>query len=112
VLWRPRPALYARIDARFRAMIAAGALDEVARLLARGLAPDLPVMKALGVAPLAAHLRGELALADAIGLAQRDSRRYAKRQLTWMRHQCRDWIWQEAQENVTNYVHNLLKIID
>ncbi len=86
VLMPPRAPLYAACDARFRAMIAAGALDEVRGLLARGLDPALPVMKALGVPPLRRHLAGEIDLAAAIALAQRDTRRYAKRQLTWLRH--------------------------
>ena len=87
----PRDALYARCDARLGAMLAAGALDEVATLVARGLDPELPVMKALGVRPLARHLAGELDLAEALDVAQRETRRYAKRQATWFRHQSADW---------------------
>jgi tRNA dimethylallyltransferase len=64
-------------------MMAAGALEEVARLAARRLPPALPVMKALGVPPLLAHLEGRLPLADAIEAAKLETRRYAKRQLTW-----------------------------
>jgi tRNA dimethylallyltransferase len=91
VLEPPRPALYARIDVRVEAMLAAGALDEVARLAARGLDPDLPLMKAVGVRPLLAHLAGELSLADAIAQTQMDTRRYAKRQSTWFRNQTPEW---------------------
>jgi len=87
----PRPTLYARCDARFDAMMAAGALDEVRALAARDLDPDLPAMKALGVPPLLACLRGETDLAAAIDDAKRDTRRYAKRQSTWMRTQFADW---------------------
>ena len=86
-----REALYARIEARFDMMMAAGALDEVAAFAARGLDPDLPAMKALGVPPLMAHLRGELSREDAVDTAKRDSRRYAKRQLTWFRNQTASW---------------------
>ncbi|MGI9169031.1 MAG: hypothetical protein ACR2FH_02475, partial [Caulobacteraceae bacterium] len=78
-------------DSRLAAMIAAGAMDEVAALMARGLDQRLPAMKALGVAPLAAHLAGTLSAGDALAAAQRDTRRYAKRQLTWFRHQTPDW---------------------
>lgn len=87
----PRRALYACCDARFDAMILAGALDEVRALAARGLDPALPAMKALGVPPLLACLDGATDLATAVSVAQRDTRRYAKRQATWMRTQFADW---------------------
>jgi len=87
VLLPPREALYAACDARFEAMLTAGALDEVSALLARGLDPALPAMKAVGVPELARHLAGELSLDEAIAAAQQATRRYAKRQYTWFRHQ-------------------------
>jgi tRNA dimethylallyltransferase len=87
----PRDLLYARCDARLEAMLREGALDEVAALTARGLDPALPAMKAVGVRELAACLRGEVGLVDALEAAQRETRRYAKRQLTWMRGQMADW---------------------
>jgi tRNA dimethylallyltransferase len=83
----PRAAHYAACDARFAAMIEAGGLEEVAVLMARGLDPGLPAMKAVGVPELMRHLRGEVALADAIVAAQMATRRYVKRQTTWFRHQ-------------------------
>jgi len=83
----PREALYAACDARFRGMIAAGALDEAAALAARGLDPELPAMKGVGVPELMRHLRGEIALDKAVAAAQGATRRYAKRQMTWFRHQ-------------------------
>ncbi|MEA1942657.1 MAG: tRNA (adenosine(37)-N6)-dimethylallyltransferase MiaA [Pseudomonadota bacterium] len=86
-----RDSLYARIDARFDMMMAAGALDEVEAFAARDLDPDLPAMKALGVPPLMAHLRGEISRDEAVETAKRDSRRYAKRQLTWFRNQTASW---------------------
>jgi tRNA dimethylallyltransferase len=86
-----RELLYACCDARFEVMLERGALDEVRALIARGLAPDLPVMKAVGVRELAAHLRGEITLVEAAELARRETRRYAKRQLTWLRNQTPDW---------------------
>ena len=87
LLMPPRDALYRATDGRFIAMLERGALDEVRRLAALGLDPDLPAMKALGVPALAAHLRGELTLDAAVEAAQRETRRYAKRQCTWFRHQ-------------------------
>jgi tRNA dimethylallyltransferase len=88
-----RGELYRRIDARFDAMLTAGALDEVRALAARGLDPLLPAMKAHGVPWLMRHLRGELSLAEAAEGAKRDTHRYTKRQLTWFRHQMPGWTW-------------------
>jgi tRNA dimethylallyltransferase len=82
----PRPTLYDRINQRFDHMLAHGAVDEVARLMARQLDPGLPLMKALGVAPIAAFLAGDMTKDDAAFIAKRDSRRYAKRQMTWIRN--------------------------
>ena len=90
VLLPARDALYAACDGRFMQMVEAGALEEVRALVARGLDPALPVMKALGVRELAAHIEGKLTLEDAIDQAQRETRRYAKRQMTWFRHQMAD----------------------
>ncbi len=87
----PRESLYRRCDERLAAMVEAGALEEVRRLTARNLPPDRPLLKALGVAPLTAHLRGEMTLTQALAQARTDTRRYAKRQLTWFRHQMADW---------------------
>jgi tRNA dimethylallyltransferase len=84
---------YARIDARFLAMMAAGALDEVRAIVALGLPANRGVMKAHGVPHLAAHLRGELSLGSAIALGQQDTRNYAKRQRTWARRFMTDWSW-------------------
>ncbi|MBV8775753.1 MAG: tRNA (adenosine(37)-N6)-dimethylallyltransferase MiaA [Alphaproteobacteria bacterium] len=83
----PRAALYAACNARFAAMIAAGGLDEARALLMRGLEPRLPAMKAVGVPELMRHLRGALPLSEAVAAAQMATRRYAKRQMTWFRHQ-------------------------
>ena len=88
-----RAELYRRIDARFDAMLAAGALDEVSALDARGLDPLLPAMKAHGVPWLRRHLKGEVTLAEAAEGAKQDTRRYTKRQLTWFRNQMPGWAW-------------------
>ncbi|MEE4236322.1 MAG: tRNA (adenosine(37)-N6)-dimethylallyltransferase MiaA [Anderseniella sp.] len=87
----PRDELYAVIDARFEGMMAMGAAKEVEALLALRLPQDVPVMKAIGVKPLADMLAGELAIAQAVELAKRQSRNYAKRQMTWIRNQMADW---------------------
>jgi tRNA dimethylallyltransferase len=85
VVLPPREVLYESCDARFAKMLEAGALEEVAALAGRGLDPRLPAMKALAVPELLRHLRGELSLEAAAEAARTATRRYAKRQLTWLR---------------------------
>jgi len=87
VLLPPRPWLYERCDRRFAEMVEQGAAGEVEALLARKLDPELPVMRAIGVAEVSAHLRGDLTLEQAIIAGQQATRRYAKRQYTWFSHQ-------------------------
>jgi len=87
----PRPALFARCDARLEAMVAQGALEEVAAMAARNLDPNLPAMKAVGYRELAAVVRGEIDLSEGLRNAQQETRRYAKRQATWMRGQMASW---------------------
>ena len=86
-----RTPLYASIDARFDVMLSAGALDEVRAFGARTLDPSLPAMKAHGAPALIAHLRREITLDEAAEIGKRDTRRYAKRQFTWMANQMPDW---------------------
>ncbi len=92
-----REALRRRIDRRFVAMMEQGALDEARALGERGLDPMLPAMRAHGVPGLLAHLRGEISLDEAVAKGQGDTRRYAKRQFTWFRHQLPDWQWVEPE---------------
>ncbi len=82
----PRDALRTAIAGRFAAMLDAGALAEVRNLLAQDLSPALPAMRAHGVPELAAHLRGEITLAEAATRAERATGQYTKRQATWFRH--------------------------
>jgi tRNA dimethylallyltransferase len=93
----PREALYARCDARLAAMLAAGALEEVRALIALALPPDCPALRALGVAALAAYLRGQLSFSAALDRAKTDTRRYAKRQVTWARRNMIAWKYHSAQ---------------
>jgi tRNA dimethylallyltransferase len=86
-----RSALYRACEERFDRMMAGGALDEARRLLARRLDPGLPVMKALGAAELLDALSGRCTLAEAVERAKRNTRRFAKRQLTWFRGQAPHW---------------------
>jgi tRNA dimethylallyltransferase len=93
-----RKELVARIEARFAAMLDAGALEEVMELSQRKLDPLLPAMKAHGVPWLIRHLNGEISLDEAAAGAVMDTRRYAKRQLTWFRNQMKDWPMAAAEE--------------
>ena len=86
-----REALYAVINARFDKMLEQGALEEVRAFAARNLDPTLPAVKAHGAPALSAYLRGEISLEDAAEIGQRDTRRYAKRQFTWIANQMPDW---------------------
>jgi tRNA dimethylallyltransferase len=99
-----RPAQAERIAARFDAMMRDGALEEVRELLALELSRELPVMRALGVAPLGAHLAGKLGLDEAIGMAKADTRKYARRQLTWLRRNMIAWkiVSQQQMESYDN----------
>ena len=87
LLLPPRSWLNQRCDRRFEAMVEKGAVEEVRALLARKLDPQLPVMRAIGVAELGAFIDGNLTMAEAIDLGRRATRRYAKRQYTWFAHQ-------------------------
>lgn len=87
ILLPPRDWLYARCDQRFEAMLGQDGIEEVRRLLARGLDPALPVMRAIGVPEMAAFLRGELSRDKALAAGRTATRQYAKRQYTWFSRQ-------------------------
>ena len=82
-----RERLYDNINRRFDAMIAAGLVEEVRGLIAAGCRLDAPPLEAIGYREIAAYLAGKLGLAEAIELAKRESRRLAKRQMTWFRRE-------------------------
>ena len=92
ILLPPREWLYRRCDERFPLMVEHGAADEVRSLLGRGLDPESPVMRAIGVREIAAWLSGDVSKDDAIAAGQQATRHYAKRQYTWFAHQPpEDW---------------------
>lgn len=93
-----RAELYRRCDARFDRMMREGALDEVEKLLALRLPFTLPLMRALGVRPLASYLRGEMEREEAIERAKTETRQYAKRQMTWQKGNMIAWKWLDAQD--------------
>ncbi len=93
-----RATLHARADARFARMVEEGALSEAESLAALQLNADLPAMRAIGVAPMIAAARGEVPIADAIAMAQTETRQYIKRQETWLRRNMITWKSIFAQE--------------
>jgi tRNA dimethylallyltransferase len=105
-----RKPLVARIEARFTAMLKAGALEEVRALAARQLDPLLPAMKAHGVPWLIRHLAGELSLDEAAAGAVMDTRRYAKRQVTWFRNQMQDWAALNPEDVFTSILNQIREI--
>ena len=87
VLDLPRDELDRRIDARVATMVEKGMVEEVRALLAAGYAADSPGMTGTGYREVAAHVRGEVSLEEAIDRVRTSTRQYARRQLTWFRHQ-------------------------
>lgn len=96
-----RARLYAAIEQRFQAMLANGAMDEVSALAARRLDPTLPIMKAHGAPWLTRAATGDMELAQAAALSVRDTRRYAKRQFTWIAHQAAGF-FRLDEENISS----------
>ena len=86
-----RRTIYHRINNRFDDMVRANGLEEAKNLHAMGLSPDLPAMKAIGVRELIAYLNGEMPFDEAIEKAKQETRRFAKRQVTWIRARMQDW---------------------
>ncbi|HXY58568.1 MAG TPA: tRNA (adenosine(37)-N6)-dimethylallyltransferase MiaA [Methylocystis sp.] len=103
----PRAELYARIEARFDKMLAAGALQEVRQLAARGLDPALPVMRAHGVPHLIGHLEGRLSLDEAAARGKADTRHYAKRQFTFARHQLKSFVWLKSEQEQAQVIERV-----
>ncbi|HWB45235.1 MAG TPA: tRNA (adenosine(37)-N6)-dimethylallyltransferase MiaA [Hyphomicrobiaceae bacterium] len=106
-----RAAHRVAIETRLAAMLAGGALEEVRELLALGLDPQLPAMRALGVRPLAAHLKGELSRENAAAATLGETRQYAKRQLTWLRRNMITWRSIDPQQ-MEQFPHSILAFID
>jgi tRNA dimethylallyltransferase len=98
ILLPPRAWLNERCDRRFETMMGEEGLEEVHRLLARGLHPLLPVMRAIGVCEIAAFLSGELTREEALAAGRTATRQYAKRQYTWFSRQPpKDWpVWSQS----------------
>jgi tRNA dimethylallyltransferase len=115
LLLPPRDWLYDRCDARFEAMIEAGALDEVRHLMHLKLPEKAPILGAIGMRELRAVLNGDMGMEQAKDSAQQATRNYAKRQYTWFRNQCpQDWErWIESinNQNINKIVIKLLNMV-
>ena len=113
VLLPPRDWLFDRIERRFAKMMARGAEAEVAALLARGLDPDLPVMRAIGVPEIAAWLNGEITRAAMLERGTIATRQYGKRQYTWFSRQPPDaWPRSHAQLDEEKIAELVIKLRD
>jgi tRNA dimethylallyltransferase len=106
-----RDELYRRLDARFEAMLGAGAIEEVTALAGLSLDPELPVMRALGVRPLLQLVRGELSREEAVTRSQAETRQYAKRQLTWLRGNMIAWTWL-CEKEIESFSADSIAFID
>lgn len=111
VLAPERTALHEKIDRRFDTMVDNGAVDEVERLLGQGLEPDLPIMRAHGVRPIAGVLRNDWSLEEAANQTKAETRQYAKRQFTWLRRNMIAWNWIEEKE-MERFTAKIFSFID
>lgn len=112
-LTRDREILYQRINKRVDIMLEQGLIDEVKELMARGYNLPMVSMQGLGYKEIIMYLQGEISLEEAVYLIKRDSRRYAKRQLTWFRRDPRIvWINLDNDESIEVIVENMLKTIE
>ncbi len=107
VLHRPRAALYDRINRRVAAMLDAGLVEENRRLLDAGYPPDLNPLRTIGYREPMAHLRGEMGYEEMVRRIKQNTRRYAKRQLTWFRRRA-EYRWVDVSSRPTSEVESLL----
>jgi tRNA dimethylallyltransferase len=91
VLLPERQKLYDAINNRFDLMMEKGLLNEAERIFSKNIDPGLPIMKAIGLREFFPYFRGDISLDEAVDLAKRNSRRFAKRQFTWFRGQLKNW---------------------
>jgi tRNA dimethylallyltransferase len=113
-LIRPRPELYARIDARIEAMFAAGFLDEVRSLLEKGYSPDLPTMSAIGYRECIEVIQGRLEIGEAIRRMKRSTRVFVRRQANWFKIDDPTIRWFEAghtsRDEIVSFIRSILPL--
>lgn len=108
-LTRPRAELYARVDARIDAMIAAGFADEVRALLERGYSPTLPTLTAIGYREMVACLRGEMSLDEAKAQMKRLTRRFVRHQSNWFKESDPSIHWFQVGPDTTTQIEDLIR---
>jgi tRNA dimethylallyltransferase len=106
-----RPLLYARIEQRVEQMLAGGLLEEVQTLLSAGFGRELKALRSIGYKDVAAFLCGECSLAEAVNMIKRDTRRYAKRQLTWFKRDA-DILWFEYPQKFATILATALQFYE
>ncbi len=106
---RPRPDLYARIDARIEAMFSAGFLEEVRRLLAQGYSPELPTMSAIGYRQAVLVLQGKMSLEEAKRKMRRLTRVFVRRQANWFKPEDPDIHWFQADPDPVAAIEQLIR---
>ena len=109
VLEPERAELHRRIAARFEAMVAEGAIEEAAGFVARGLGPEMPAMRAIGVGCLTEVAAGRISLESGIARGIVETRQYAKRQSTWFRGRMGDWLRAETVEGAAERIRTVLR---
>lgn len=107
-LIRPRPELYARIDARIEAMLASGLVDEVRRLLEQGYSSDLPSLSAIGYREIVAYLQGRMTLGEAVAEIKRSTRTFVRRQANWFKPDDPEIHWFTVNESTLTDVEKFL----
>ncbi|MCU0488432.1 MAG: tRNA (adenosine(37)-N6)-dimethylallyltransferase MiaA [Anaerolineales bacterium] len=108
-LWRPRPELYARIDARIQDMLANGLIEEVRGLLVKGYSTDLPALSAIGYRQILEYLSGSLSLGEAVAQIQRATRVFVRRQANWFKPDDPDIHWFQAIDGVEAAVEKTVR---
>jgi tRNA dimethylallyltransferase len=106
---RPRPEVYARIDARIQAMLAAGLVEEVQGLLARGYTEDLPPLSAIGYREIMAYLKGQLTLEAAVVEIKRATRVFVRRQANWFKDNDPEIHWLEANPQIVDEMETIIQ---
>jgi tRNA dimethylallyltransferase len=106
-----RGELYERIERRVEGMMAAGLVEEVQRLIDRGYSPGLKALRSIGYRQICAYLAGEYPLDEAVRLIKRDTRRYAKRQMTWFNND-KEINWVENSDNFAKICRHVIEFFD
>jgi len=106
---RPRPELYARIDARIQAMLEEGFVEEVQGLLDAGYDPDLPSLSAIGYRQIIDYLQGEIDLDEAIVLMKRITRQFVRRQANWFKLDDPRTLWFQAGTDTVDRMEHVIK---